>query len=683
MAHEDDTYWLARTGDDEEALKRDAERIGGGIERHINRFADRMLESGRAAMWQRSSRLYFSRDSDTSLRATSVQIGGKHGELIGTRGNLYGRYHRAVNVLVTGSRPSAKARSIGSSAQGISQSSIGDALMDFSLSKRGAEAACRRAEMFAQIYGQGWVSVVWDERAGKPVGVDQMGRMRFTGDLRVVAKRPDEVVYDVDLDETSEHEFVIVARQFNRWKLIGQFPQMRDHLLEANTSTKLEEIRNQIRLDGWWSRGRTAGASENIVVGYELHAPPSSILPDGCYALWVAGELIALDKALYDDLAHYECTPEYEPGTRNGHSFMWDLCGPQQVSDSVLSSIITTVENYGKPVLHQPTNSKVNVSKDAMMMPYAVVGGDVPPSFVSLDAAVLAPLITARAEVGELMTSITGLNDAALGDAGKSQSGEALATMHSLALQSVSSLQASYADCFAATMFGVLKRYRRFATVEMITQIAGNTYAQDARVFKASLSIEGVDVEMGAAAMRHSAGRKEYADKLFGAGVVTPEQYLEAQATGKVEPILERPRSQRALIETENELLRGGQSVPVSIYDDHRHHIWEHTVVLDNVAVRMPNPDGTPNIVQAVTDEHIQGHLAALRATDVDLANVLAKEPLPSVAMQMQANAMAQQNGAQPAPNMQGPVATGANGGLPPNGNDGADVAATDMPMQG
>jgi hypothetical protein len=681
---EDTTYWLARTGERDaegnyppDDVRRDAERIGVGIERRIRLYAERMIDSGRVDIWFRTSRLYFSRDSDSGLKATSVQVGGRQGELIGTRGNLLGRYHRAVSVLVTGSRPSYSASSIDSSAEAISQVAISNALLAFVIAKRNAEAALRRAEAFMQLYGQSWVGVTWDERGGRPVGRDALGRMRYEGEIRIEAKRPDEVVYDVDLDENTPNEWVIVARQFSRWSLIGRYPQYRDHILNGTTRTLLEDIRDQLRLDGMRMGARGVG---DTVTGYELHSPPSAINPEGCYALWLDGKVIALDRALYDDLAHYEMVAEVEPGTRNGHSFLWDLCGPQQVSDSVLSTILTVVTNYGNPVLYEPMDAVMNTSKDAAMNPFSSVKATSAPSFVSLDPSILSPLVQARDQIEQLMTGITGLNDAALGDAGKSQSGEALATMHSLALQSVSSAQASYAECFGAVMYGSLLRYRAFASVEKIVGIAGKTYSVDATRFKNSpiSGIDGVDVEMGAASMRHAAGRKEYADKLFAAGVVTPEQYLEVQATGKMEPILDRPRTQRGLIEAENERLRAGQMVAVSPYDDHRMHIAQQSIVLDDIDVRTPNPDGSPNVVFVVTDTHLAGHLAALKAMDPDLASALAQEALPS---RLMPPAPAADPNAAQTPNMAGPVATGAAGGLPPTGNDGADVAATDMPI--
>lgn len=678
---DENTYWLARTGERDaegnyppDDVRRDAERIGVGIERRIRLYAERMIDSGRVDIWYRTSRLYFSRDSDSGLKATSVQIGGRQGELIGTRGNLLGRYHRAVSVLVTGSRPSYSASSVSSSAEAISQVAISNAILAFVIAKRNAEAALRRAEAFMQLYGQAWVGVTWDERGGRPLGTDAMGRKRYEGEIRIEAKRPDEVVYDVDLDENTPNAHVIVARQVSRWSLIGRYPQYRDHILNATTRTLLEDIRDQLRLDGMRMGARGVG---DTVTVYELFEPPSEISPEGTYAMWLGGKVIALDRALYDDLAHYEMVAEVEPGTRNGHSFLWDLCGPQQVSDSVLSTIVTVVSNYGNPVLYEPTDATVSTSKDAAMTPFTTVKGMSAPSFVSLDPSILSPLVQARDQIESLMTGITGLNDAALGDAGKSQSGEALATMHSLALQSVSSAQASYADCFGAVMYGTILRYRAFASVEKIISIAGKTYEADAGRFKNSpiSGIDSVDVEMGAASMRHAAGRKEYADKLFAAGVVTPEQYLEVQATGKIEPILNRPRTQRALIEAENERLRAGKAVTVSPYDDHRMHIAEQSIVLDDIDVRTPNPDGSPSPVFVVADAHLAGHLAALKAMDPDLASALAQEPVPS-ALAPQPDPNAAQT-----PNMAGPVATGAAGGLPPTGNDGADVAATDMPI--
>ena len=189
------TYWLDPS--------REPDEIAAEARSRINRYAERMQTSGRAEVMRRMSRLAFSRDADSGLDARAVQIGGEQGELIGTRDNQLGTLNRQVGNMVTSARPSYTARSIATSAESIMHVNVATALCDFMISRRGAEEAAKRAEMFMQLYGKGWGSVIWNERAGKYIGQDETGRKRYTGDIIFAAKRPDEVVEDIDLDVSS------------------------------------------------------------------------------------------------------------------------------------------------------------------------------------------------------------------------------------------------------------------------------------------------------------------------------------------------------------------------------------------------------------------------------------------------------------------------------------------------
>lgn len=720
----DSIYWL---------LEQDPAKVAAEMTSRIERYAERMETSGRASIWRRMSRLFFSRDLESGLSAQRVSEGGEQGEYIGTRDNYLGRLVRQNRTMVTSMRPTFTARSIGDGSDCIQQVNASDKLMDFMISKRNAEKAFKRAELYMSLYGMGWVAVTWDERTGRKLGtelLDERGepilddqgqpmlfdpktmelppgahtRDRFEGDIRFAAKRPDEVVYDVDLDETCEHEWLIVARQVSRWKLAQQYPEKADYIKNTDTFTRLDKLRQDMRLDGTNQRR----ANNDMVTVYDLFVPPNPLMPDGRFATLLGAELVADDRAIYDDFAHYEMTAEYEPGTRNGHSPLWDLCGLQQCADSAGVAITSTTENTGKAVLFLPEGADLDTTKEAMVLPFHVVRGTVAPQFITTGgAAALEPLMAVKGMHQDSMTQLAGVSDMVMGNVAGTPSGESLKTMSALAQQSVSDFQEAYADASCRAMFGGLKRYRTFASEDVLVQICGKGRAGDARAFKDDLGfIDGIDAELGPAELRFSAGKRAFADKMWESGAIkTPEQYLEAQATGKVAPILERPQSQRKLAEAENEELRKGLGVVVADTDDHRCHILTHSVVTDDISIRRPvtNPDGSPKLepqvgpdglplidpmtgqpvmapalhpVMRVTAEHIMKHLEAIRGMDPDLASALSTEPVPGQVLaqqsgiQQQANAMQEQN-AQPGAAMPNEV--------PPPG-EGENINPAGMP---
>lgn len=688
-------------------LHGDSSHVAAEMRRRIDLYAERMNQLGRSDIWRRMSALLSSRDSDSNLAATDVRTGGLRGEMIGTRVNYIGRYYRAVDVMVTGSRPSYQARSIASSAEAISQVSVANAVCDYVISKRGAEDATRRALQYMLAYGEGWVSTLWDERSGRAVGTDEQGRERREGDIKITAKRPDEVVRDVDLDECTENDWIIVARQASRWRLAQQHPELAEYIGNARTWTNLETIRDSLRIIRGTQSRQSVG---DTVTVYDLYAPPTPMLPEGRFGTLLGDRLIADDIAQYDDLAHYPMIAAVEPGTPWGHSYMWDLCGPQQVVDALTSAMLSTVHNYGRPTLFVPEGSVLDTSKEAMLLPYRVVRGSAAPSMITMDGNVLAPLFAAKDDLVDGMTQITGLNDAALGDASKSQSGTALATMHTMAQQSVSGAQSAYSTGFGKTMFGAVKLFRQFATDERLIHVAGSQYAGDVARFKGGdlWSIEGIDTEMGPAATRHSTGKREFADKMWQMGAIkSPQEYLEAQATGRTEPILDRPRSQRRLVEEENKRLREGKPIAVDPLDDHRMHIQGHACVGDDSELRAPVLDaqGAPimepqvdpatgmvvamvpvrNPILVARDEHIAGHVAALRSMDPDLASALMTEPVPGQVMAQQMGGQMQQAAPQGEPQEE-PEMGSLEGtmpvtGVPQTGNNVAPVAKSAIPV--
>lgn len=619
----------------------DTDEIAAEARRRINNYAEHMRQTGRASVMQRMSKLAFSRDADSGLRATGVQTGGRRGELIGTRANLLGRYVRAVSVMVTGSRPSYQARSIASSAEALSHVNAANGLLDFMLSKKGAEEAARRCEVFESLYGGGWIGCTWDFNAGRKLGAEVVGpdgqtlkdpntgaavapppgmelppgyrpRQRYEGDVVFTAKRPDEVVTDVDLDEASEHEWLIVYEQVNKFKLAAMYPENAEYILSNDTVTELEQLRSEIKLSWNQQQRRTNG---DMIGVYNIIAPPSMILPEGFFGRLLGQKLIVKSRALYDDLAHYPMISTYEPGTKNGHSFMWDLCGLQQCTDAAMVSIISTIENYGKPFVFVPDANDLDTTKEAMMRPFHVISGSLPPAILGMDPNILVPLIEARNQYEGLMTTITGLNDVALGDAGKSQSGDALETMQMLAMQSVSGKQASYRNALGQAIFGGLKWYRAFATEQRLIQISGDTYSDDVKRFKASdiMSIDGVDAEMTPAVSQSNVGKTALADKFWNSGALgqDPQRYLQVAATGRVEPILEGPNAQRKLVQQENEKLREGKFNEVFVLptDDDAMHMVEHAIPLADAARRNPQD---PFVIGTLA--HWQAHMQQLAA---------------------------------------------------------------------
>lgn len=614
----------------------DARRLGAGMRRHIDTFANHLLVTGKADRMRRSACLIYGIDPDSARQSSSTTIGGDQGNLIQLRSNMYRRLAEATHVLVTGSRPAWKAGVSSSDSAATDAIEICDELLDHALTRLDGESSAARVAWNAYLYAEGHMSVRWNELTGDALDADQEGRILRMGDVIMMAHRPDEVVRDVRLGEATQNDWVILRTQMNRWDLAELYPAYREEIVNATRRDALDDIREMLVFG---VSDIDVGTDGDTVTCYELFHRDSPSVPGGRYALLVGDTVVAVGENKYGDIPVYSMIPDREPAQPFGYSSGWDLMAMQQALDSTLTSIVSTTENLGQPGIWGGPGGSVGVENIKGFSWLQCSQKPEPVAYV--DPNSLTVLTSAIGTIVEFMTQNSGLNAVALGDAGKSASGDALAMMHSLAIQSTSRLQAAYATMFAAAMLGVIRRYRTFAEGERIIAITGKgSRARVRRWTSASLaSIDSIKVEMRAAVMRTATGRQSVADKWLQAGLIkSAEQYMQVATTGSLTPITDQPLQERALIELENENMSQGTPPVISPTHNHALHILEHsTLLLD--------PDMLADArLSAVVSAHIQEHAmqwAAISATAPDLLAALGQNIAPSVLM-AQAAAAAQ-----------------------------------------
>lgn len=669
----------------------DYEELAPQLVNRINEFAQFVTTTGRADRWRRSYCLMYGLDPDSSRMSSRTTIGGNQGELIELRANAIRRLAEAMHVLVTGSRPAwtASVGSLDSSATDALP--ICDGVLDHALTRRGAEKAAARAAWNAIMFAEGATSCLWDEQDGPPIGLmgdpeDQVEdpRVAYLGDVLVQSHRPDCVVRDVNLDESREHDWVVLAYQQNRWTLAGLYPDHAEAIARTVSRNELDGVRDQIY---YGSRDTTVTQSKDQVWTYLFLHRSTPALPNGRYALLVGDTIVADGENKYGDLPVYFMIPDPEPGAPFGYSSSYDLMALQQALDAAITSFVSTVENLGQPAMWAgPGNSGVGVD---------VIGGfnfinspQKPEPVPFLDPQSLAVLSEAINVINSTMTQLSGLNQTALGDASGSASGDALAMMHALAVQSTSRLQGSYAQMFAALMLGVIRRYRTFATTERIVAIAGKGNKKRARRWTGSdlAAIDSINVEMRAAVTRTASGRQELADKWLSNGLVkTPQEYMEVAVTGSLTPITDKPLSERALIERENEAMVDGRPVKIAPTHNHPAHINEHSVMLLDPDV-LADPVAYETLAM-----HIMEHSQVwqqITLAQPDLLAALGIPPAPSAMMAMgappsgeQPNPAGDPNAPQGKPEPQPPntPAKLEEANVPPGGGMDAGAAGPDL----
>jgi hypothetical protein len=609
--------------------------LAAAMRKRIETFANHLLVTGKADRMRRSACLVYGIDPDSARRSTDITFAGDQGNVIQLRSNMYRRLAEATHVLVTGSRPSWKASVSSSDSQATDGIEIADELLDHALTRLAGEDAATRAAWFAYVFSEGHMSVRWNELTGDAMDATPDGRIVRQGDVIMQAHRCDEVVRDVTLGDQSQNDWLILRTMMNRWDLAELYPAYRREILTSSRRDALDDIRESLV---YGVSDMDMGEKTDQVTVYELFHRASPSVPKGRYAMMVGDTIVSVGPNKYADLPVYSMIPDKEPAQPFGYSSGWDLMAMQQALDSTLTSVVSTTENLGQPGLWGGVGGDVGVD---MIKGFAWLRSSAKPEPVQyVTPQSLEVLTSAISMIVEFMTQNSGLNAVALGDAGKSASGDALAMMHSLAIQSTSRLQAAYAAMFADAMLGVIRRYRTFVSEERLVSITGKGARMRVRRWTgASLaSIDAIKIEMRAAIMRTATGRQQVADKWLTAGLVTSaEQYMQVATTGSLAPITERPLQERSLIERENEDMLDGKPVILSAVHNHALHIMEHSVLLLD-----PDVLANPALAQVV-EQHIIEHTqqwGMISMAQPDLLAALGQNPAPSA---MMAQAAAQQ----------------------------------------
>lgn len=628
----------------------------------INKFTDFGLQYHMFERWRRMHRMCSGFDPDNDGLTWAPVLSGSQGQIVRTRINAILRYQRAHHVLVIGQRPAPQARPSAYDSRATEAIPVANALLDNAIGKLGGEKALHKANWYAQNYGAGWVSTLWNEKAGRVVNGQPEGDMAYE------AHRPDCVVFDTSLDEYTPHKWLILARQVDRYELAVQVRElmesepiqeadeqvaerraryvedMVDHVLRAASNTRLDQQRYvTFRSQGF--QGDTS-ADDNVWV-YELFYKPSEAVPEGRYAMWLDGKIIKDGPNPYSDIPVYEHAAMRVAGTRWGYTHFFDLIGPQQIADAHITSSTTVSENVGmNGIWVQPGTD--NGEAVSIVNGVRIFNSMTPPQAVEFSGDAPAKLTQAHAYMLEQMTMLSGLNDTALGDTSSANSGKQAALNHALALQSASDYQASYVQLNENVFNGTLNRYRAFATTERVVSIAGAGNEWNAKSFTSDdlKGIEGIDVEMGAAILRTTAGVVDVADKLLQAQVIDGQQYLKFLSTKRLDPVFDGVTRHETLMQRENEMLSSGEEPTVARTDNHPEHMARHRTVLDNPEVR-----NNPQIANALVN-HLMTHDAewlAITTEQPSLAMALGIPMHPALAAQ-QAAMQAQQQAPQDNP---------------------------------
>lgn len=492
-----------------------------------------------------------------------------------------------------------------------------------------------------------------------PPAADEMTPI-YKGDVEITTPTVHDVLFDPNICDPDDWQWVRVREIHNRWDLIAQFPDLKLSLLQ------LPSVRTS--LAGAYTTGNFSPTDDDMVYIYAIYHKPTPALPKGRMVVYGDIDTILFDgDNFYGELPVYVSRGRPIPLSSYGDPFFSNLIAAQEMLDTMVSAVCTNNSSFAVQNVAHPKGSGLQVEQILGMnffgyTPMAGIPGGGKPEPIQLTQSAAETYKLADLLEKYLM-DLSRVN-AALRGAPPSgvTSGTAIATLTATAIESIESVTKASRVNLKRAMMGALNCYRRFGSVKRDIEIAGIGDQATTKQFVGSdldpiRSIELTEINP---LMQTLSGRVEIAKDLMANGMIrNMKGYFNVLNGAPVSEIYKDELSQEDLVNRENEHMLNGEPVRVINVDDHAYHIMMHAMALNDPKIRMDDAISGPFL------DHILEHYEAMRTMDPMLAGVILTGKMPDPAMLAQA----QMPPPLPGQEQQG---TGGGNGTPPAQQAGA-----------
>ena len=565
---------------------------------------------------------YYARDDGNAGWADDLYPEGDEGEKVRMRVNVARNLIRHIVSMTVATRPVIDPKAINTDVQSIKQTEIGRSVADHYLKTQKVYQFVDDAVEFACATAPAYIHCKWDPQAGgtyaappdpnAPPGPDGQppAAPQPRGDCDFSVLSFLDLAFDLRVTSWRDVNECVVREWSDKYDLAATYPERAEEIMKAPTRGYSS---NAVVDDELPTPGRYAAEqrpSNLIEVGTYYHKKTPSC-PDGRRLLFIlaSGEWLEDDQLRYRKLPIIRITAAEAIGSAIGYSPMTSLAGPQESLDKAMSCIATRIYAHGVANLlvkrgSAPESSQLtgglNVIEADSLTP-----GDEPVKVLEL-LKIPPELFKFTETVTQFMESDSGVNAVVRGNPPPGlDAGVAIAQFQAMAVQFVSSIEASYAEAIediVLFIFDALKTHS--ASIPRVVQLAGKSKRESVQEFYGSQleSIGRVVADMGNPLSRTAAGRAMIADYLRNSGTpTTAEQFMQVINSGNLETATEDITSEMNLIRQENEMLADGNPVSAMRGENHALHIKMHRGVLSN-------PDVKFSPVADNVEEHMQQH---------------------------------------------------------------------------
>jgi hypothetical protein len=453
----------------------------------------------------------------------------------------------------------------------------------------------------------------------------------FMGDVEVTVPTIHDVLFDPNICDPDDWEWVRVREIHNRWNLIAQFPDLKLELLQ------LPSVRTS--LAGAYTTGAYSPTDDDMVYVYAIYHKPTPALPKGRIVVYGDIDTIMFDgDNFYGELPLYVSRGKAIPLSSYGDPFFANLLAAQEMLDTTVSAVCTNNAAFAVQNVAVPRGAGIQVEQILGMNFFSYTPENIPgggkPEAIQLTKS--APETFQLIQIMEKFLQDLSRVNAALRGAPPSgvTSGTAIATLSATAIESVEAIVKASRVNLKKAMMGAINCYRRFGSVSREVQITGiGDQATTKKFLGRDLdAIRSVELQEINPLMQTQAGRIEISKDLMGQGLITNmKSYFQVLSGAPVEAIYEDELSEADLVTRENEAMMRGEPVRMINTDDHAYHIRMHAKALNDPKIRMND-----TITQPFLD-HILEHLNAARMMDPILMGIIATGKMPDPSMMMPA----------------------------------------------
>ena len=628
-------------------------------------------------IWYRNFFIYFSTVIEPQTWESGLIFKGKQGELIKVLVPMAKSLIQQIIDTATKQRLAFMCMSDSTSQNVIETSRLGSALIKQVVREQKVDLKWSQSLENEMVTGLGFLYVKWRTDKGplwstmpsgggpaapqqpmEPMdGMDGIGGGTSTpppmesqvpiykGDVEITVPTVHDILFDPNIPDPDDWEWVRVREIHNKWNLIAQFPQMKEELIN------LPSLRTSMA--GSYTTGSYCPTDDDMVYIYAVYHRPTPALPKGRIVVYGDIDTILFDgDNFYGELPVYVSRGRAIPLSGYGDPFFSQLIAAQEMLDTMVSAMCTNNATFAVQSVVHAKGSGLQVEQILGMnfigyQPENIPGGGKPEA---LQLTQSAPETFKLADLLEkYLMDLSRVNAALRGNPPSGvTSGTAIATLTATAIESVEAVTKASRLNLKRAMMGALNCYRRFGSVKRDIEISGIGDQTTTKQFlgKDLDPIRSIELQEVNPLMQTQSGRVEISKDLMANGMIrNMKGYFSILNGAPVTEIYKDELGQEDLVNRENEHMMRGEPIRMINTDDHAYHMMLHASALNDPKIRMNDEIVTPFLA------HIEEHFMALKNMDPMMAGVImtGKMPDPALLAQSQMAAMGQVPG-QPAP---------------------------------